>query len=192
MLQVITGPMYSGKTEALISRLAEARNAGKQVILFKPNIDTRYRADDVVSHNGAHFKALSLNVGQEDKLWNSAPLSHAVKHSSLVAFDEGNLFSATLINLCRVIMAMHIDVIVAGLNLDCRGEPFWPMPTLMAMADKVDVLTAKCEVCGKPATKTQRITPGDGSLIQVGGKEMYEARCSWCFVPFKEEGNEDR
>jgi len=191
MLQVITGPMYSGKTEALIRRLTEARNKGLQVLLFKPNIDTRYGADDVVSHNDVHFKAYSLNVGQEGKLWNSAPLSYAVKQSSLVAFDEGNLFSATLINLCRVIMAMHIDVIVAGLNLDCRGEPFFPIPTLMAMADKVDVLTAKCKVCGRTATKTQRITPGDGSLIQVGGKEMYEARCSWCFVPFKEEGNED-
>jgi len=191
MLQVITGPMYSGKTEELIKRLIEVRNAGRQVILFKPNIDTRYGADDVVSHNGAHFKALSLNVGQEGKIWNSVPLSYAVKHSSFVAFDEGNLFSVALINLCRVIMAMHIDVIVAGLNLDCRGEPFWPMPTLMAMADRVDVLTARCEVCGKPATKTQRTTPGDGSLIQVGGKEMYEARCSWCFVPVKEEGNED-
>jgi len=186
MLQVITGPMYSGKTEELIKRLTEARNKGQQVLLFKPNIDTRYGRDDVVSHNGVHFKAHSLNVGQEDKLWNSAPLSYAVKQSSLVAFDEGNLFSVALINLCRVIMAMHIDVIVAGLDLDCRGEPFFPIPTLMAMADKVDILTAWCEVCGRTATKTQRITPGDGSLIQVGGKEMYEARCSWCFVPFKE------
>lgn len=192
MLQVITGPMYSGKTEELIRRLVETRNAGGQVLLFKPNIDTRYGSDDVVSHNGVHFRAHSLNVGQENKLWNRPPLSYAVKQSSLVAFDEGNLFSATLINLCQVIMAMHIDVIVAGLDLDCRGEPFWPMPAIVAMADKVDVLTAKCEVCGRTATKTQRITPGDGSLIQVGGKEMYEARCSWCFVPFKEEGNEDK
>ena len=186
-LEVITGCMFSGKTEELIRRLERVRIARKKILLFKPTIDDRYSERAVVTHYGREFAAHPLPPGEEtiaaiDRIVGS----DAIDGATVVAFDEGNFFSERLPGLCEDLVARGKRVIVAGLDLTFAGEPFGPMPALMALADDVDKLHAVCVKCGGEATRSQRLidgrpAPSTDAVIKVGGTEFYEARCRSCY-----------
>ncbi len=186
-LEVITGCMFSGKTEELIRRLERVRIARGSILLFKPTIDDRYSTTSVMTHYGREFAAHLLAPGEEtmDAL-ERAVGREAIKAATVVAFDEGNFFSELLPSLCEELVLLGKRVIVAGLDLTFAGDPFGPMPTLLALADRVDKLEAVCVKCGGPATRSQRLVDGrpastNGPVIQVGGLGSYEARCRDCY-----------
>lgn len=174
-IEVITGSMFSGKTDELIRRLRRATIARQQVQVFKPKVDSRYQVDKVTSHAGGQFEATP--VGEAGKV---AGLLAA--GSTVVAFDEAQFFDDAIVEVCRELADRGIRVIVAGLDTDFRGDPFGPMPVLMAVAERVDKLQAICMVCGGAATRTQRLIDGrparaSDPVIVVGASELYEARC---------------
>lgn len=179
-IEVITGSMYAGKTEELLRRIRRIEFAKKTCLVFKPRIDNRYSEDDVVSHNHSHTKSISINNSQEI-------YQYLDKLPYAVAIDEVQFFDEGIIDVCEHLANRGIRVIVAGLDRDFRGEPFGVMPTLLARAEYVTKLNAICQVCGAPASRTQRIINGkpahyDDPIILVGAKEQYEARCRHCHV----------
>lgn len=174
-IEVITGSMFSGKTDELIRRLRRATIARQKVQVFKPAIDNRYAVEKVTSHAGNDFAALPVKGATEI-------LSKLERDTTVVAIDEAQFFDAELIPLTQNLANQGLRVIVAGLDTDFRGEPFGPMPVLMAQAEVVDKLHAICMVCGEPASRTQRLVNGypahyDDPVVIVGASEMYEARC---------------
>ncbi|KPU44608.1 thymidine kinase [Oxobacter pfennigii] len=177
-VEVITGPMYSGKSEELIRRIKRAKIAKQKVQAFKPAIDNRYDSTDVVSHGGDRALAIAVN--------NSGEILKLVeKDTEVVAIDEANFFDMDLVNVVRHLADDNKRVICAGLDLDFRGEPFGPTPNLMAIAEFVDKLKAICMVCGNPATRTQRLINKQPAkytddIILVGAMESYESRCRKC------------
>ncbi len=186
-LEVVCGSMFSGKTEELIRRVKRAQIARQKVQVFKPRIDTRYSAVQVASHNGVLHTAVPVG--------GSAELEGLVEpDTTVVAIDEAQFFDEGVVDLCKRLTHNGVRVIAAGLDLDFRGEPFGPMPLLMAEAEMVDKLQAICVVCGAPASRTQRLIDGqpanyDDPIILVGAKENYEARCRHCHeVPRAEQG----
>ncbi len=186
-LEVITGCMFSGKTEELIRRLERVRIARGGILLFKPTIDDRYSTTSVMTHYGREFAAHRLAPGDEtmDALERIVG-QEAIEQAAVVAFDEGNFFSERLPSLCEELVERGKRVLIAGLDLTFAGEPFGPMPTLLALADQVDKLEAVCVKCGRPATRSQRLVDGrpasaSGPVIQVGGLGSYEARCRTCY-----------
>ena len=191
-LEVITGCMFSGKTEELIRRLERVRIAKGKILLFKATIDDRYGTNSVMTHYGRAFDAHLLEPGFEtmDSLVTAVGRER-LDEADVIAFDEGNFFSEKLPALCEELVALGKRVIIAGLDLTFAGEPFGPMPRLMALADRVDKLQAVCVRCGEPATRSQRLidgqpAPTDGPVIQVGGAESYEARCRRCYEAHRE------
>ena len=186
-LEVITGCMFSGKTEELIRRLERVRIARKEIVLFKPTIDNRYSESAIVTHYGRQFAAHLLPPGEESLSMLERIVSQgAIESATVVAFDEGNFFSSKLPKLCEELVVRGKRVIVAGLDLTFAGEPFGPMPALMALADEVDKLHAVCVKCGGEATRSQRLidgkpAPATDDVIKVGGTEFYEARCLACY-----------
>jgi thymidine kinase len=185
-LEVITGCMFAGKTEELLRRVERARIAKKKVLLCKPSLDTRYSEVEVVTHYGRSLPCLRLpaevTLGELMRL-----AAGELEGADVVAFDEAHFFGPEFPELCEALVGQGKRVIVAGLDLNFRGEPFGPMPVLLALADEVTKLQAVCVVCGKPATRTQRLVDGKpakgGPEILIGGLESYEARCRDCFVP---------
>src|SRR5437868_5707371 len=177
-IEVICGSMFSGKTEELIRRVRRAQIAHQKTQVFKPVIDARYSAGQVASHNGALHSAVPTA--------NSAEIENLVEpDTSVVAIDEAQFYDEGIVDLCKKLAHGGVRVIVAGLDLDFRGEPFGPMPRLMAEAEMVDKLQAICVECGAPASRTQRMINGqpaayDDKVIMVGAKEYYEARCRHC------------
>jgi len=174
-VEVITGSMFCGKTDELIRRLRRATIARQKVKVFKPVIDNRYAFEKVTSHAGNEFGAIPIQtaVGVRDYLDDN---------TTVVAIDEAQFFGNDLIPIVQELADRGLRVIVAGLDTDFRGEPFGPMPVLMAQAEKVDKLQAICMVCGEPATRTQRLINGEPAnfhdpVVVVGAAEMYEARC---------------
>lgn len=174
-IEVICGSMFSGKTEELIRRIKRAAIAKQAVQVFKPSIDTRYTVEQVASHSGIYFKAEPVSdVGAIRGLLDV--------NAEVIGIDEIQFFEAGVLELCRELAQGGRRVIVAGLDLDFRGEPFGPMPFLMAEAEQVDKLQAICLVCGAPASRTQRLINGQPAnyhdpIILVGASENYEARC---------------
>jgi len=170
--------MFSGKTEELIRRLRRAQIAQQQVQVFKPTIDTRYAKQEVTSHNGMQVKATPVE--------NTVQLRSMIKpETTVVALDEAQFFDEDVIPLCEKLADQGMRVIVAGLDMDFRGEPFGPMPEIMARSEHVVKLQAICVVCGGPASRTQRLIDGqpaayDDPVIMVGASEVYEARCRGC------------
>jgi thymidine kinase len=170
--------MFCGKTEELIRRVRRAKIARQKVQVFKPAIDTRYAKREVMSHNGMQVNAVPVeNVTQLQTLID--------QDTTVVALDEMQFFDDAVLTLCDELAAQGMRVIVAGLDMDFRGEPFGPMPALMARAERVDKLQAICVVCGGPASRTQRLIDGrpaayDDPIILVGASEVYEARCRGC------------
>ena len=174
-VEVICGSMFSGKTEELIRRIKRAVIAKQVVQVFKPSLDTRYVAEQVSSHSGVYFQAEPVN--------SVAEMHQRLKpEAEVVAIDEVQFFEQSVLDLCREMAQAGRRVIVAGLDLDFRAEPFGPMPLLMAEAEQVDKLQAICLVCGAPASRTQRLINGQPAnyndpIILVGASENYEARC---------------
>lgn len=184
-VELICGSMFSGKTEELIRRVRRAQIARQQVQVFKPNLDDRYTIEHVTSHNGMNLEAVSV----EDA---SGILGLVQPNADVVAIDEAQFFDEEIAAVCNTLAERGIRVIVAGLDLNFRGEPFGPMPLLMAQAEKVDKLRAICVVCGREASRTQRLIDGrpatyDDPVILVGAKEAYQARCRRCYqAPLKQ------
>jgi len=179
-LEVICGPMFSGKSEELMRRLRRLMIAKKNVLVFKPVIDTRRGVEQVTSHNGNKMGAIPVQ--------NPHAIIELVTHNiDIVGIDEAQFFSHELINVLIELTDAGKHVLVAGLNLDFRAVPFGSMPILMAMADTVTKLSAICITCGNDAFFTQRLVDGkpaayEDSLIKVGAEEAYQARCRNCYV----------
>ena len=174
-VEIICGSMFSGKTDELIRRLRRARIARQKVQVFKPAVDVRYAVEKVTSHAGTDFDAIPIQKAGEIP-------SRLEKDTTVVAIDEAQFFDQELIPLVEELAARGIRVLVAGLDTDFRGEPFGPMPVLMAKAERVDKLQAICMVCGEPASRTQRLVNGQPAhygdpVVIIGAAEMYEARC---------------
>jgi thymidine kinase len=174
-IELICGSMFSGKTEELIRRLVRAEIARQKVQVFKPALDNRYKVNKVSSHSGKYYEATVVeNAGQITAL--------VAEDVNVVAIDEVQFFDWTIAELCERLANEGRRVILAGLDMDFRGEPFGPMPLLMAQAEQVDKLQAICMICGAPASRTQRLIDGrpanyDDPIIMVGASEVYEARC---------------
>jgi thymidine kinase len=174
-IEVICGSMFSGKSEELIRRVKRAEIARLRVQVFKPLMDTRYGQDRVSSHSGIHTMAQAV-ARAKDILRETSP------DTDVVAIDEVQFFDWEITIVCDELAARDKRVIVAGLDMDFRGEPFGPMPLLMARAEEVEKLHAICMVCGAPATRTQRLINGEPAayedpVILVGASESYQARC---------------
>lgn len=189
-IEVICGSMFSGKTEELIRRLRRARIAKQKVQVFKPAIDTRYADREVTSHNGLQTKATPVE-GTSDLQERIEP------DTTVVAIDEAQFFGNAIVELCTTLADDGLRVIIAGLDMDFRGEPFGPVPALMAQAEQVDKLQAICVICGGPASRTQRLIDGeparyDDPVILVGASEVYEARCRGCHEVRGRDGVRDR
>lgn len=175
-IEVITGPMFAGKSEELIRRVRTLRYAKKSIICFKPKIDNRYNENDIASHAGNSYTAIAVKDTKE------IIKTIGDKHYDVVAIDEVQFFDNDILHLIDRLAENNCRVIVAGLDMDFRGEPFGVMPLLLAKAEFVTKLTAACKICGDAATRTQRLTDGkpafyESPIIQVGASESYEARC---------------
>jgi thymidine kinase len=174
-VEVVTGSMFSGKTDELIRRLRRATIARQKVQVFKPSIDERFGLEQVTSHAGSAYQAIPVKAAR-DILLNLAP------DTTVVGVDEAQFFDAEIVDIVQRLAEQGIRVIVAGLDTDFRSEPFGSMPVLMAVAEKVDKLQAICMVCGEAACRTQRLVDGkpayyEDPVVIVGAAEMYEARC---------------
>jgi thymidine kinase len=174
-IEVICGSMFSGKTDELIRRLIRATIARQKVQVFKPAIDVRYAVEKVTSHAGSNFDATPVEKSLDI-------VTRIEKDTTVVAIDEAQFFDPEIVLVADQLATRGIRVLVAGLDTDFRGEPFGPMPVLMAMAERVDKLHAICMACGDEASRTQRLVNGkparyDDPVVIVGASEMYEARC---------------
>jgi thymidine kinase len=174
-IEVITGSMFSGKSEELIRRLRRAQIARQKVQIFKPILDDRFSEDHIVSHSD--MRIASQNVS------NSAELVRCVdEDTEVVGIDEGQFFDADLPAACNALADQGRRVIVAGLDQDYLGRPFEPMPQLLAIAEYITKTLAICVVCGEPANHTQRLVASNDRVL-VGASGLYEARCRHCFDP---------
>ena len=177
-VEVICGSMFSGKTEELIRRLKRAQIAKQKVEIFKPALDNRYSEDHVMSHSALKLLARSVTSAREI-------LERLEDNTRIVGIDEAQFFSPEIQEVCQRLANRGLRVIVAGLDLDYRGEPFGPIPALMATAEFVTKMSAICTRCGNPASRSQLLpaaTP-TSDQVMVGGEGMYEARCRHCFEP---------
>jgi thymidine kinase len=186
-VEVISGVMFSGKSEELIRRIRRSVIARKRVQVFKSHLDARYAGIyQVSSHDGRTIEAIPVDT--TDQIVTR--LSHATQ---VVGIDEAQFLDNGIVSLVTSLAQRGLRVIVAGTDLDFRGEPFGPMPQLLAIAELVDKLHAICVVCGGPASRNQRLIDGrparyDSPTIMVGGQETYEARCRACHkVPRRDE-----
>lgn len=179
-IEVVCGPMFSGKTEELIRRVKRAQIARQKVQIFKPAIDDRYHATDVVSHSSQAIEATPVKDALDilQKVFDS---------TRVVAIDEVQFFDETIIKVVQKLARRGIRVICAGLDQDSKGEPFGPMPQLLCIADDVRKIQAICTVCGAPATKSFRKPNRNQNQVLVGESDMYEARCRSHFDYFGEE-----
>lgn len=180
-IEVITGCMFSGKTDELIRRLERSEIAGEEVQVFKPVIDDRYGDDIIGAHNGKEWKANVVDVEEE----SVESIMDKAEGAEVIGFDEANFFSEELVEICEKLASRGCRVIVCGLDQTYRGEPFHPVPELIARADYVKKLQAICSKCGQAATKTQRLIDGepahvDEPTVVVGADEKYQARCRSC------------
>jgi thymidine kinase len=174
-VEVITGSMFSGKSEELIRRLRRAQIARQAVQIFKPAVDTRSGPATIASHS-------DMTMSSEG-VASSAELFQRVRpETEVVGIDEGQFFDAGLPEVCAALAAAGRRVVVAGLDQDYLGKPFEPMPQLLAMAEYITKTLAICMVCGGPANRTQRLVASNDRVL-VGASEAYEARCRHCFDP---------
>jgi thymidine kinase len=176
-LEVVCGPMFSGKSEEMIRRLRRAEIAGQRVVIFKPRIDDRYDASDIVSHAGIRMRAIAVD--------GVSQIVDLARGHEVVGIDEVQFFEGEVVAAALALADGGARVIAAGLDQDFRRLPFGPMPELLAHAELVDKLQAVCHRCGGPATTTQRLVDGrpapySGATIVVGANEQYEARCRDC------------
>lgn len=184
-IEVVIGPMYSGKSEELIRRIKRAKIAKQNIVVFKPSIDNRYSECDVVSHSGDSVNAIPISNPKE--IYNFID-----EKTQVVGIDEVQFFDEEIVNIAVDLADRGIRVIAAGLDMDFKGEPFGPTPRLLAIAEFVDKIQAICSVCGQPATRSQRLINGepakyDDPIIQIGAVESYEARCRKCHIVYNKK-----
>lgn len=184
-IEVVIGPMYSGKSEELIRRIKRAKIAKQNIVVFKPSIDNRYSECDVVSHSGDSVNAIPISNPKE--IYNFID-----EKTQVVGIDEVQFFDEEIVNIAVDLADRGIRVIAAGLDMDFKGEPFGPTPRLLAIAEFVDKIQAICSVCGQPATRSQRLINGepakyDDPIIQIGAIESYEARCRKCHIVYNKK-----
>lgn len=182
VLEVITGPMFSGKSEELIRRLKRARIARQRVACFKPDIDLRYHRTAIASHSSQTHDASVVSTVEDLR----EKLFPVLGDTDVVGIDEAQFLSPDVIALSLELVALGKRVILAGLDTTFANEPFGPVPNLMALADKVTKLSAVCMVCGQSAIHTQRLGQSQ-ELVIVGATGLYEARCRNHFSPFTDE-----
>ena len=185
-IEVVCGPMFAGKTEELIRRIKRYEYANKEVVVFKPIIDNRYSAlGEIVSHNLSKKPSILINKAEEI-------FSYINDTTNVVVIDEAQFFDNDIIDVCEELADRGLHVICGGLDRDFKGEPFGPIPFLLAKAEQVTKLTAICVKSGLPATRTQRMVDGkpanyNDPLIVIGAKEQYEPRARHCHeVPGKQ------
>ena len=171
-VEVVCGSMFSGKTEELIRRLRRAQFAKQRVEIFKPAIDVRYSEEEVVSHEGTSSPSTPVD--------SSASILLMGQESDVVGIDEAQFFDEHIVEVCNELAARGIRVIVAGLDLDFKGQPFGPMPQLCAIADEVTKVHAICVRCGALAYVSHRIVAGDKQVL-LGEKQEYEPLCRECY-----------
>lgn len=181
-IEVITGPMFSGKSEELIRRLKWAQIAKRRVACFKPDLDVRYHRNAIASHSAQTLDAITVANIEELK----AVLMPTIDVIEVVGIDEAQFFDAGLVGLTNELMRLGRRVILAGLDTTFTGEPFAPIPDLLSIADEVIKLSAVCMQCGAPAVHTQRLGSNQ-ALVLVGAAGVYEARCRACFRPWVDE-----
>jgi len=182
-IEVIAGGMFSGKSEELIRRLRRARIARQEVQAFKPRLDQRYSPADIVSHDENRIESTPVADAAEIR-------ARLRRETQVLGIDEAQFLGPEIVPLCVELARGGLRVIVAGLDMDYRGEPFEPMPQLMAVAEEVTKIQAICLVCGAPASHSQRIVPGK-ERVMVGAGEIYEPRCRAHFEPPERERRED-
>jgi thymidine kinase len=174
-IEVIVGPMFSGKSEELIRRLRRAEIGRQRVQIFKPVIDQRYSKNGIVSHSG-------LEIASELVTSSSEIMEKVAPRTEVVGIDEAQFLGESIVTDCARLAELGKRVIVTGLDTDFMGRPFEPMPRLLAVAEEITKLLAICMRCGNPAVHTQRLV-ASAELIVVGAGGMYEARCRRCFEP---------
>ena len=174
-IEVIVGSMFSGKSEELIRRLRRAQIARQKVQIFKPALDTRHAADQIVSHSEMRLASATVTSAR-------ALLDAVDPDTEVVGIDEGQFFDQELPTVCNTLADRGKRVIVAGLDQDYLGRPFEPMPQLLAIAEYITKTLAICMVCGNPANHTQRLVASDDRVL-LGAQGTYEARCRGCFDP---------
>jgi len=177
-IEVITGPMFAGKTEEMIRRVRRLEYAKKNIVVFKPEIDNRYGESEIVSHNKSKTK--SINIARAEDMFK-----HVTKETDVIAIDEVQFLDGKTPEIIEHFADQGKRVIVGGLDTDFRAEPFSFMPTLLSIAEYVTKLSAVCVKCGSPATRTQRIVDGKPArymdpIVLIGASESYEARCRKC------------
>ncbi|NJE43490.1 thymidine kinase [Thermococcus sp. GR6] len=179
-LEVITGPMFAGKTTELIKRIERQMFAKRKAALFKPAIDNRYSEDEIVAHNGLRYEAFVIPTDEE----GVRKIEEITKRENfeVIGIDEVQFFPMIIVETLNRLADDGVYVIASGLNLDFKGDPFPVTRELLVRADNIVYLTAVCTVCGRPATRSQRLidgkpAPRDSPVILVGGRESYEARC---------------
>jgi thymidine kinase len=178
-LEVVCGPMFSGKSEELIRRLRRAEIAGQRALIMKPRIDNRYDIGHVVSHAGAKMRAVAVSKPED--------IPGLADGYDVIGIDEVQFFAPDIVLVIDVLVERGIRVVASGLDQDFRGLPFGSMPELLCRAELIDKLQAVCHRCGGPATMTQRLVngrpaPADGATIVVGALDSYEARCRDCHI----------
>lgn len=171
-IEMICGSMFSGKTEELIRRLKRAQIANQRIEIFKPSVDSRYHDTDVVSHDENRIRSTPVTASQNILL--------LAEDAEVIGIDEAQFFDAELPNVAEILASKGIRVIIAGLDMDFQGEPFGPVPNLLAKADYITKLHAICVVCGNIANYSYRKTEEDNKVV-LGEKDKYEARCRKCF-----------
>jgi thymidine kinase len=181
-IEVIVGPMFSGKSEELIRRLKRARIARQRVLCFKPDIDLRYHRTAIASHSAQTHEACT--VANVERLREE--LAGKLKEVEVIGIDEAQFLDDGILPLAMELVHLGKRVLIAGLDTTFNAEPFGPIPALMAIADEVTKLSAVCMVCGAPAIHTQRLGQSQ-ELVVVGAAGLYEARCRACFRPFLDE-----
>ncbi len=184
-VEVICGPMFSGKTEELIKRLRRAQIAKQRVVVFKPRIDNRYDVSDVVSHSSLRIESVPVDTSKDVMTW----VAKAGQTPAVVGIDEAQFFDEGIVDVVDVLADRGARVVVAGLDQDFMGQPFGPMPHLLVLAELVTKQQSVCMVCGAPASRSQRVHDQASTLprdvysqVEVGAGERYEARCRRCYV----------
>ena len=176
-IEVICGSMFSGKSEELIRRVRRVQIARKKVQIFKPLIDIRYQPKYVYSHDGSKIEATCIK--------NAAEILDEVKpNTEVIAIDEAQFFDQNLVRVCQILAQNGIRVIVAGLDMDYLGNPFGPMPDLMAVAEHIVKVHAICVRCGDPAQYSHRLSDST-RLVELGEKDTYEPLCRHCYNQIK-------
>jgi thymidine kinase len=174
-IEVIAGSMFSGKSEELIRRLRRAKIARQKVQVFKPEMDSRFSDDHIVSHSEMRHESANIRSASE-------VLARVEPDTEVVGIDEGQFFDNALVDVATQLAKRGVRVIIAGLDQDYTGKPWEPMPQLLAIAEYITKTHAICMKCGQPANYTQRTFESE-ERVAVGGEDMYEARCRRCFVP---------